>query len=138
MINAFKILLSSIFSNFLMEKGTQGRPNIVFHIALSSDILHKFKAISSPNGDFFSRGRMLDLLCILFQKKSIFINRSSRLNLKWKWKWKSLSLVLDFLQPHGLEWEAFSFWRGSSQPGDRTQVSHVSGRFFTSWATALR
>ena len=27
------------------------------------------------------------------------------------------------------------FSRGSSQPRDRTQVSHIAGRFFTIWAT---
>jgi len=30
---------------------------------------------------------------------------------------------------------AFPFSRGSSQPRDQTQVSHIAGRFFTSWAT---
>ena len=30
-----------------------------------------------------------------------------------------------------LEWVAFPFSRGSSQPRDRTQVSHIAGRFFT-------
>ena len=51
------------------------------------------------------------------------------------------------LQPHGLytvhgilqarilEWVAIPFSRGSSQPRDQTQVSCISGRFFTSWAT---
>ena len=39
------------------------------------------------------------------------------------------------LQARILEWVAFSFSRGSSQPRDRTQVSHIVGRFFTSWAT---
>ena len=34
-----------------------------------------------------------------------------------------------------LEWVAFPFSRGSSQPRNQTQVSHVAGRFFTSWAT---
>ena len=34
-----------------------------------------------------------------------------------------------------LEWVAFPFSRGSSQPRDRTQVSCIGGRFFTSWAT---
>ena len=34
-----------------------------------------------------------------------------------------------------LEWVAFPFSRGASQPRDRTQVSHIAGRFFTSWAT---
>ena len=34
-----------------------------------------------------------------------------------------------------LERVAFPFSRGSSQPRDQTQVSHVAGRFFTDWAT---
>ena len=33
-----------------------------------------------------------------------------------------------------LEWVAFPFSRGSSQPRDHTQVSHIAGRFFTNWA----
>ena len=39
------------------------------------------------------------------------------------------------LQARTLEWVAFPFSRGSSQPRDRTQVSRIAGRFFTSWAT---
>ena len=39
------------------------------------------------------------------------------------------------LQAQILEWVAFPFSRGSPQPKDRTQVSHIAGRFFTSWAT---
>ena len=39
------------------------------------------------------------------------------------------------LQARTLEWVAVPFSRGSSQPRDRTQVSHITGRFFTSWAT---
>ena len=31
-----------------------------------------------------------------------------------------------------LEWVAFPFSRGSSQPRDRTEVSHIAGRFSTS------
>ena len=37
-----------------------------------------------------------------------------------------------------LEWGAFPFSRGSSQPRGWTQVSHIAGRFFTSWATRVR
>ena len=33
-----------------------------------------------------------------------------------------------------LEWVAFPFTWGSSQPRDGTQVSHSAGGFFTSWA----
>ena len=39
------------------------------------------------------------------------------------------------LQAKILEWVAFPSSRGSSQPRDRTQVSRIAGRFFTSWAS---
>ena len=42
--------------------------------------------------------------------------------------------VQGILQARILEWVAFPFSRGSSQPRDRTQVSHIAGGFFTSWA----
>ena len=65
----------------------------------------------------------------------------------------SHSVMSDSLQPHGLypsiqgclsmgilqarvlEWVAMPSSRGSSQPWDPTQVSHIAGRFFTVWAT---
>ena len=34
-----------------------------------------------------------------------------------------------------LEWVGISFFRGSSQPRDWTQVSHIAGRYFTLWDT---
>ena len=34
-----------------------------------------------------------------------------------------------------LEWGSFPFSRGCSQSRDQTQVSLITGRFFTSWAT---
>ena len=43
--------------------------------------------------------------------------------------------VLGLLQARILEWVAFPFSRESSQPRDRTQVSHIADGFFTSWAT---
>ena len=42
--------------------------------------------------------------------------------------------VHGILQARILEWVTFPF-RGSSHPGDQTQVSHIAGGFFTSWAT---
>ena len=59
---------------------------------------------------------------------------------------ESHSVMFNFLRPHGLyslwnspgqntEWVAIPFSRGSSQPRDRTQVSCIAGRFFTSLAT---
>ena len=67
----------------------------------------------------------------------------------WVQLWESeseiCSAISDSLRLHGLyiPWnspgqntgvEAFPFSRGSSQPKDQTQVSHIAGRFFTSWA----
>ena len=67
----------------------------------------------------------------------------SLLALKWS---ESRSVVSDSLWPHGLysPWnspgqntgvDSFLFSRGPSQPRDLTQVSHITGIFFTSWAT---
>ena len=39
------------------------------------------------------------------------------------------------LQARILEWVAFPFSRGSSQPRDGTQVSCFTGRYFTNWDT---
>ena len=47
--------------------------------------------------------------------------------------------ILYCLSPQGnpriLEWVAYLFSRLSSPPGNRTRVSWIAGRFFTSWAT---
>ena len=61
-------------------------------------------------------------------------------------KWcESHSVMSNSLWPHGLahgifqarilEQVASPFSRGSSQPRYENQVSHIAGRFFTSWAT---
>ena len=46
-----------------------------------------------------------------------------------------MDLVHGIFQARILESIAFPFSRGSSQPGDWTQVSLIAGRFFTNWAT---
>ena len=43
-------------------------------------------------------------------------------------------IVHEILQARTLEWVAFPFFRGSSQPRDWTQVSRIAGGYFTSWA----
>ena len=45
------------------------------------------------------------------------------------------SSVHGIFQARVLEWIAISFSRGSSQPRNRTWVSHIAGRCFTVWAT---
>ena len=44
------------------------------------------------------------------------------------------STVLGILQARILEWVAFPFSRGSSQPRDWTRVSCIAGGFLTNWA----
>ena len=44
------------------------------------------------------------------------------------------SSVNGILQSRILEWVTIPFSRRSSRPRDQTQVSHISGRFFTIWA----
>ena len=46
-----------------------------------------------------------------------------------------VSSVHRILQARILEWVAMPSSRGSSQPRDPTQVSHIAGGFFTIWAT---
>ena len=83
---------------------------------------------------------------LLFVSRSwgCWVPRTPR-NLKWS-KVKVAQSCLTLCNPmdytvHGilqariLEWVAFSFSRGSSQPRDRTQVSCIASWFFTSWAT---
>ena len=67
--------------------------------------------------------------------------------LKWRWSeekvtqlcptlWDPMDYIVHgILQARILEWVAFLFFRGSSQPRDWTQVSCIAGRFYTSWAT---
>ena len=70
----------------------------------------------------------------------------SSTQVKWKGKVKVTQSCLTLWDPmdytvHGIlqarimEWVAFPFPRGSSQPRDQIQVSHIAGRFFTSWTT---
>ena len=50
----------------------------------------------------------------------------------WKWNWKSCPTLCN---PPGQNTGvgSLSFLQGSSQFGDQTQVSHITGGFFTSW-----
>ena len=60
-------------------------------------------------------------------------------------EWKLLShvwlfatpqtVVLGILQARILKWVAFPSFRGSFQCRDRTQISRITGGFFTNWAT---
>ena len=60
----------------------------------------------------------------LFQKKVKVAQSCPTLCIPMDYPWDSQARIL--------EWVAVPFSRGSSQPRDRTQVSSIAGRFFTS------
>ena len=75
-------------------------------------------------------------------KRRFLLGRKAMNNLKVKVTQSCLTLfdpmdysVHGILQPRIVEWVAFPFSRGSSQPRDQSQVSRIAGRFVTIWAT---
>ena len=92
--------------------------------------------------DFQQKRRAKDR-CWYSEDKSVGLDLWCRA-LGPQWKWKSCLTLCDhmdytvqgILQARILEWVAFHFARGSSQPRDWTRVSGIAGRFFTSWATS--
>ena len=76
-------------------------------------------------------------------RKVLFASRcSSRCKVKVKVAQSSPTLCdpLDYtvhgiLQARIMGWVSFPFFRGSFEPSGQTQVPHIAGGFFTSWAT---
>ena len=55
---------------------------------------------------------------------------------RWPKYWLAMATVFyGILQARILKWIAFPFFRGSLQPRNWTQVSHIAGGFFTNWTT---
>ena len=83
--------------------------------------------------------------CLAMSGNNICHNRKECYwHLLWKVKvvqsWPTLCIPMartlhGILQARILEWVAFSFCRGSSQPKNRTRVSCIAGGFLSHWAT---
>ena len=81
---------------------------------------------------------------VLWRRRHLALNDKKNFLKQERKRSESRSVVSDSLRPHGLcifhgtlqtrilEWVALPFSRGSSQPRDGTQVSHIAGGFFTS------
>ena len=91
----------------------------------------------------WSRSLVISMLCpLLGAGRRSVPSASSLQNLKWGKVAQSCLTPcnpMDYathgiLQARILEWVAFPFSRGSSQPRDQTHVSHIAGRFFTSYS----
>ena len=128
---------SSILGKILGNPRDRGTCRATVHgVTKESDLIERMSATKytslypsfSLSLFFFPSSRILgDLFFSSFYFHYFFLESES----------ESHSVVSDSLQPHGilqariLEWVAFPFSRGSSQPRDRIQVSRIAGRFFT-------
>ena len=74
---------------------------------------------SASNLDNISLSFSICKMIIIFKRVAVII----RINLPG-------SSVRGIFQARTLEWVAIPFFRGSSQPGDWTQVTCIAGRFF--------
>ena len=121
--------------NYISAWNTSWWPQ-TFHFSKSRRWYTAFIKLSQPFFFFFGLEKLLFYLHFLKDPFAGYRMLES----------ESHSVVSDSLWPRGLyspwnslgqklEWVAVLFLRGSSQPRDRTQVSHIAGRFFTSWAT---
>ena len=77
------------------------------------------------------------LKCNLQKQLRLLFLGSESVKSKWLSRVRLFATPMDYtvhgiLQARILEWVAFPFSRASSQPRDRTQVSCITGRFFTS------
>ena len=75
--------------------------------------------------------KFIDICCCCLH---VFIHSVWLLTTPWTVA-RQAPLFMGILQARIAEWVAMSPSRGSSQPRDRTQVSHIAGGFFTVWAT---
>ena len=103
-----------------------------------------------PDFLFYEKNIIVKNTAVFFLIK-IYLFRAAPCSLKWKSESVSRSVLSNSLWPHGLqptrlfspwnsparilEWVAIPFSRECSRPRDGTWVSHITGRFFTIWAT---
>ena len=72
----------------------------------------------------------------LGEAQKVLVNSEVKLAQSCLTLWDPMDYTVhEILQARILEWVAFPFSRGSSQPRDQTQVSHIADGFFTNWAT---
>ena len=102
--------------------------NILFYLSKLSRIFVTSRTIQSME---FSRPEYWSGSCSLLQ--GIFLTQGLNPGLPHCWQ------ILHQLSHHGspriLEWVSYPFSRGSSPLKNRTRVSCIAGRFFSSWAT---
>ena len=101
------------------------------HSAKASILLHSAFFIVQLSHPSMTRGKTIGLTRRIFVGKvtPLLFNMLSRLVITF---FSRTTVVHGILYARILEGVAFPFSRGSSQPRDQSQVSHIAGGFFTS------
>ena len=107
---------------------------IPFYISLFTLELFFFYYKNSPQSIFqfrFSGDSLLGFICLMMSLVKVKVSQlCPTLVNPWTVACK-VRLSMGLSSTRILEWVAFPFSRESSQPRDRTQVSHIAGGFFT-------
>ena len=108
---------------------------IVHGVTKSWTQLNHFHFHSTANDEVKQIGLKL-ILKIYKQLMQLYLQHIRVVKVKVTQSCPTLCDPMDYtvhgiLQARILEWVAIPFFRGSSQPGDQTQVSHIAGGFFT-------
>ena len=90
--------------------------------------------LTAPSCVLQPRSFCYDFKCTYMERECYSLSRVQHIATPWTVASQAL-LSMGFSQARILEWVAIFFSRESSQPRYRTQVSCISSRFFTSWAT---
>ena len=91
--------------------------------------------------NLFFNWRITALQTFVLCQTSTWINRESEVAQSYPTLCHPMDCSLPGFSIHGIfqakvpEWVAFSFSKGSSRPRDQTQISRITGRCFTLWAT---
>ena len=78
----------------------------------------------------FFKGSSLTNFYLFRDCCTVLLSRVQLFSTPWTVARQAL-LFMGIFQARILEWVAVPSSRGSSQPRDQTQVSHIAGRFFT-------
>ena len=113
------------------------------HYTFNRILISLVVILDCPSLQYFLLFRNTDNNFLLQQPEKMILAKSTH-------RWRSPSVsescsVVSTLRPHGLysPWNSLGqntgvgslpFSRGSSRSRDRTQISRIAGRFFTSWA----
>ena len=140
-------LTGKIFTNagkeviiFSLLVGNEGGGAYQIRFSLSLSLLTDVTAVAEVTSQFVTTGSNSDCEDASFILGRLFIGFNMKVAQSCPTLCNSTTVGCQVRLSVGfsrqiLEWAAMLFSRGLSQPRDQTKVSHITGGFFTIWAT---